>query len=206
MKKIKTTFTLFMILPFIMLGQTTDPSTGKDKNKKDQSKLVNEFFVSYGLASVYIFTQGIEHSYDIDDSYYGKTSDVNSIGAFMIGYNRMLNRVLSIGFTGSYIPCNYTNSSVTYHDNLFNGIARMSFNYVNKPAIRIYSGFGIGVTVDLGNAKLEGDGKESEKKIFPAGQLTMIGIRFGRDIGGFVEFGVGTNSIISAGFSYQFGD
>jgi len=83
----------------------------------------------------------------------------------MIGYNRMVNRVVMVGFIGSYFNVNYSTTyayngysnsyvgTVDYNDNLLNGIARITFNYVNKPLVRVYSGFGMGITVDLSNGQ-----------------------------------------------------
>lgn len=136
----------------------------------------------------------------------------------MIGYDRMLNKIIMIGFVASYINCNYKRTytdwdgthlgEATFNDNLLTGIARVTFNYVNKPIIRVYSSIGMGITIDL--SKVQGDMpqsiEETERKILPAGQLTFMGVRFGRSFGGFCEFGIGTNSIITAGFNYQFGD
>ena len=195
-------------------------------NKVDQSKLYNDVYLSYGIGSLYIFTGKVSHSYSqySNAGYYGNssTTDASSFGTFMIGYNRMINHVIMIGFSLSYLNVNYSTNydstsyyqgydyagRVDYNDNLFNGMAKITFNYVNKPLVRVYSGFGLGITVDLSSAmgNNASDVKQTAKKIIPAGQLTFLGVRFGRTLGGFCEFGIGTNSIIAAGINYQFGD
>jgi hypothetical protein len=226
MKKMQIIFLVLAVIYSVsLLGQNSDQPPVKNK-KPDQSKLYNEVFAGYGIGSIYLFTGKVNHTYNTypcDNNYYGNysTTDASSPGMFMVGYNRMINRVIMIGFTGSYINLNYSrtytyseyNSSnyfgtVNYNDNLLNGMAKLTFNYVNKPKVRVYSGFSMGITVDLSNAqgKSSGDQLETAKKIIPAGQITFMGIRFGRAIGGFCEFGIGTNSIIAAGLNYQFGD
>jgi hypothetical protein len=45
-----------------------------------------------------------------------------------------------------------------------------------------------------------------DRKLRPAGQLTLMGVRAGHKLAGFGEFGFGTNGIICAGISYRFGD
>jgi hypothetical protein len=187
--------------------------------KTDQSTLFNDVNISYGIGTVYLFTNEVNHSYETYNSYYSsKRTDINSPGTFMIGYNRMMNRIIMIGFVASYINCNYKRTytnydgsplgAATFDDNLLSGIARITFNYVNKPIVRVYSSVGMGITVDL--SKVQGDlpasVEETERKILFAGQITFMGVRFGRALGGFCEFGFGTNSIITAGFNYQFGD
>ncbi len=216
MKKLLTLgTTLFLILSISLYSQNSEQSPGKSKQINDQSQLYNDVNIGYGVGSLYIFTGDVSHSYDNYPSY-GQRSDINSIGAFMIGYNRMVSRVVMVGFVASYINVYYTRNytsttggyqgKATFNDNLWNAIARVTFNYVNKPVVRVYSGAGMGITVDLSNVEAPGKDKEKERKIYPAGQVTFMGVRFGRTFGGFCEFGIGTNSIISAGLNYQFGD
>jgi hypothetical protein len=220
MKKIVILGFALSMFPFLAtLGQQTKKDVVRSA-KKDQSMLFNEAYISYGIGTIYLFTSEVNHSYDLYNSYYSSDrTDINSPGAFMIGYNRMLNKVIMIGFVASYINCNYKrtyydyeNSSnigtATFNDNLLSGIAKFTFNYVNKPIVRVYSSVGMGITVDLSKAQkdLPGSVEETARKILFAGQVTFMGVRFGRAFGGFCEFGFGTNSIITAGFNYQFGD
>jgi hypothetical protein len=195
------------------------------KHSADQSQLYNEVFFNYGIGSLFIFTGTINHDYPTYSDYYYNydETDVTTAGSFSIGYNRMLNKVVSIGFIGGYQRLSYTKeyngysyypNDSAYHftaqctDNILSGMAKITFNYVNKPMIRVYSGIGMGIGVDLSSelGDRPTDTKQNEKKIVPAGQLTFMGVRFGRQFGGFCEFGIGTNAIVSAGLSYQFGD
>ena len=225
MKKMPILLLLFTFLFSASLSAQNDDQPPARKKKADQSKLFNEAYAGYGIGSIYLFTGKVNHSYDTypcENDYYGDetTTDASSYGTIMVGYNRMLNRVIMIGFTGSYMNLNYSRTytyveygsgyigTVDYNDNLLNGMAKLTFNYVNKPKIRVYSGFSMGITIDLSNAQGHnaGDQLQTAKKIIPAGQLTFMGIRFGRAIGGFCEFGIGTNTIIAGGVSYQFAD
>jgi hypothetical protein len=220
MKKIFILVFALSMFPFLAsFGQNPGQEAVKS-TKKDQSKLFNEVYFSYGIGSIYLFTSEINHNYDLYDSYYSNDrTDINSPGAFMIGYNRMLNKVIMIGFTASYMNCNYKRTyynyentsqvgTATFNDNLLSGIAKFSFNYVNKPIIRVYSSVGMGITVDLSKAQKDAPGsvEETARKILFAGQITFMGVRFGRAFGGFVEFGIGTNAILTGGLNYQFGD
>jgi hypothetical protein len=200
-----------ILIPGIILSLLFSISAFTQKTKEDQSNLYNDVNISYGIGSFYLFTSEIKHSYD-NYSSYGKRSDIKSAGTIMIGYNRMISDAFMIGFLASFLNAHYTRTdstgqhTATFNDNLLNGILRVNYNYVNKPSVRVYSGAGIGITVDLSNVDAPENVKESERKILFAWQVTFMGIRFGRAFGGFCEFGFGTNSIISAGVNYQFGD
>jgi len=210
---------IFLILALNGYGQDYTQTSDKSNLKKDQTQLFNDVNISYGIGTIYLFTNEVDHNYEAYDSYYyTDQTDINSSGTLMIGYNRMLNKVIMIGFQASYLNCNYIRTyndyngnqvgKATVNDNMLSGIAKFTFNYVNKPIVRVYSSAGMGITVDL--SKIEGEKpetvEEKERKLLFAGQVTFMGVRFGRAFGGFCEFGFGTNSIINLGFNYQFGD
>jgi hypothetical protein len=219
MKKISISFCVFLIM-IVVSAFSQDPEQDKIRYPgKDQSKLPNDVNISYGLGTVYLFTTEVDHSYDMYSSYNSSDrTEISSPGTLMVGYNRMMNKVIMIGFLASYINCNYKRTytdyegnfmdEATFNDNLLSGIAKVTFNYVNKPKVRVYSAAGMGITVDLSNVQgdLPQSVSESARKILFAGQVTFMGIRFGRTFGGFCEFGFGTNAIISAGLNYQFSD
>ena len=100
---------------------------------------------------------------------------------------------------------NSDTAKITADDRLVTGIARVTFCYLNKPFIRMYSGIGIGLTIDFGKATVNGE-STSERKLWPGGELTLMGLRFGRAFGGFLEFGFGSYGILNAGLSYKFAD
>lgn len=102
----------------------------------------------------------------------------------------------------------YSNSDsvkIVSDDRLITGIARVTFCYLSKPMIRMYSGIGIGLTIDFGRATADG-AVTTERKLWPGGQLTLMGLRVGRAFGGFLEFGFGSYGIMNAGLSYKFKD
>jgi hypothetical protein len=205
--------------------QTTPPATGKT----NQASLFNDLYGGYGAGSIFYFTGKMSHSSDyptVSGSYGGMylvnttLTDPTSAGTFFLGYGRTLNEVVSMGFMFGFQEISYSGISryrssqytgndtilhLTNNDFILSGIARILFSYVNKPIIRVYSGVGIGITINLGKAKL-GSEEFTDRKLYPAGQLTLMGIRFGRALGGFFEFGFGSYGIINAGLSYKFKD
>jgi hypothetical protein len=183
------------------------PDGKPPKEKPDQKVLYNDFYVSYGTGTLYYF---IDHM-----NMQGNTLS----GTFQAGYSRSITDLIAVGFqlsytnigrteevydySSSYYPPATYNNSMT--DNLWQGIAQVRFRYLNKPAFCMYSGIGMGVTMDyytknVNNVETKG------QKLLPAGQMTLLGIRAGRVVSFFGEFGIGTNYILNAGVSYKFGD
>ncbi|MDP1624054.1 MAG: hypothetical protein Q8M08_17150 [Bacteroidales bacterium] len=174
--------------------------------KKNQTDLFNDFYISYGTGTLYYFieNEGMEAK--------------NLSGTFLVGFSRSINKLIAVGFQLSYTnidrtgidylysyqqTVSYTNTKMT--DNLWQGIANVRFRYLNTPAFCMYSGVGMGVTMDYYHKTVDSVASNGQK-LLPAGQLTLLGFRFGRAISFFGEFGIGTNSILNAGISYKFGD
>lgn len=193
-----------------------------------QNLLFNDLYAGYGAGSIFYFTGRMLHSDDYT-TYFSTNNNVHNIvygsptsfGTIFLGYSRNLNRVVSMGFMFGIQNFTYTGKgtststgqtqqtshTIENNDLLLSGIARFLFAYVNKPVIRMYSGIGIGITVDFGKETLDGGPDYfSERKLWPAGQLTLMGIRFGKAFGGFFEFGFGSYGIVNAGLSYKFSD
>jgi len=201
------TKTIIITLAFLLTGVSTAVSQEKKvnpgKEKRDQSELFNDLYFSYGTGTAY---------YYIDN----ENLKANSLsGTFLIGFCRSLNKIIAVGFQVSYTNIGRSGSNYDYTysttyteemtDNLWQGIANIRFRYLNTPTFCMYSGIGIGVTMDYYN-KTYNSTTSRGQKLFPAGQLTLLGFRFGRAFSFFGEFGLGTNSILNCGISYKFSD
>jgi len=80
------------------------------------------------------------------------------------------------------------------------------FNYMYRPAFQLYGYLGLGLTIiTFGNVSFD-DGSNAEISRVPYinAHLTPIGMRFGKEFGGFVEFGYGYKGIVNAGVNYRF--
>jgi len=213
MKKIFPLLMAFSLMSTLLFSQT-DLTTPVTDTKTAQPTLTNDFYLGYGGLSVFYFSGQLVTSFSLEYSS-NNLSDPSSPGCIFFGYSRILNKVISTGFMFGYqdfqstgISTNNESSSnipVTVDDRLLMGIAKINFTYVSKPAIHMYSGVGIGITMDFATEKANGE-SSSDRKLFPGGQLTLMGLRFGRAFGGFIEFGVGTYGILNAGLSYRFAD
>lgn len=205
-KMMLITLTLLFTGVVFTFGQDQNAKTQKLKN--DQSDLCNDFYISYGTGTVFFF---------IDN----ESMKANSMsGTFLVGFARSLNKVIAVGFQLSYTQINRSSENygsypynTSYNDemtdNLWQGIANVRFRYLNKPSFCMYSGIGMGVTMDYYWKTYDvGSNPSTTKgqKLLPAAQLTLLGFRVGRALSFFGEFGIGTNSIINAGVSYKFGE
>lgn len=190
---------LIVIAGLLLLGMTPVFSQESGSRRQEQADLYNEVYVSYGLGSLYYFVNQ-------DEAYSFTTT-----GTIMAGFTRTINRVIGVGFQVSYGNVVRTkdattySSSYRYDDNYWQGIAYVRFRYLNKPMFCMYSGMGIGVTMDYYTESGTSYNK-SGQKLLPAGQMTLLGFRVGRSLAFFGEFGIGTGQIINAGISYKFGE
>lgn len=175
---------------------------GKQPPKTNQYDVLNDFSVSYGFGSLYYLIENAQHS----------GYSINSPGSFILGYTRSLNKVIGVGFqvaytqmTTSYHPT--TNASEKETFNYLQALARIKFQYLNKPSFAMYSGIAIGITIDYHTDDYNYPNQVTHKqKPLPAGQLTLLGFRIGRGPAFMGEFGIGTLSIFNLGFSYKFGN
>jgi hypothetical protein len=203
MKKI-ILITVAILVAGISVSYGQDSDAKVKKPRQDQSELYNNFYLSYGLGSVFYF---IDHE--------GASADYTT-GTFQLGFSRSFNKVIAVGFVVSYTNIGRTDQNYYYPDqtvnnevtdNLWQGIATVRFQYLNRSSFCMYSGIGIGVTMDNYTNKNVGSGSTTKgQNLYPAVQLTLLGFRVGHALSFFGEFGVGTNSIINAGVSYKFGD
>jgi len=181
------------------------------KPEKGQTVLFNDIYLGYGAGGLFYWTGRMKHNGDFpsDESSF-KYTDPSSAGALLLGYQRSMNKVVALGFMFGYQNFAYTGTSTSgekteFNDILLSGMARVTFAYVNKPSVRLYSGIGFGITVNFGKATSSRQ-DFTDRKLWPGGQITLMGIRFGRAFGGFFEFGIGTIGIVNAGLSYKFAD
>ncbi len=220
MKKISFLVMMLMLISTFSFSQNTE-ATAKTPTKNSQATLYNDFYAGYGALSIFYFTGRMAHSssYPTKSSLFTEKNftEPTSVGTIYLGFARSLSRVVSVGFLFGYQNFHYTakghlvlngNDSLlnlVSDDRLVTGIARVTFCYLSKPYIRMYSGIGIGLTIDFGKATVNGD-PTTERKLWPGGELTLMGLRVGRALGGFLEFGFGSYGIVNAGLSYKFAD
>lgn len=197
LKMKKTLGCLILLLAILATTSFAQSSEASQSIKKSQEELVNEVAFSYGLGSMFYITQQ------------NSSNNYQTSGAFILGYSRSLGKIISIGFQAVYQSITHSTSggtAVSYYDNYWSGLANIKFRYYNRPTFSIYSGVGIGITMDYSKEVSTSSGERKYQHYYPAGQLTLLGFRVGRSLSFFGEFGLGTSAILNAGLSYKFGE
>ena len=123
-----------------------------------------------------------------------------------IGYRYWFNKRIGLGVSYAMdfnsVKIRKTTDSVTFFEErqrYFSTItAEFACNYMVKPICQLYGMVGMGATI----ANIPKS--EIKQWIFFNMQLTPIGVRVGRDVAGFIEFGWGYKGLINAGLSVKF--
>ena len=195
MKKLLLAIFFLSLSSGIIFAQTQQNDAPEKKGQIDR---LNEIYVSYGIGSLY---------YIVDQS---SSNSYSSPGTFIVGYTRTLNKVIGIGFQLGFTPVTIqyaTGSSDSREtDNYIQGLARIKFQYLNRPVFAMYSGIAIGVAMDYYSETLKNGTTKNIQKYFPAGQFTLLGFRIGRGAAFCGEFGIGTLSFLNLGVSFKFGE
>lgn len=194
----------------LLLGISFSVFSQNDSIKpKSETSNIN-IYGGYGIGTIYVFTKKVGHDYTLPYDV-GEFTPVSSYGSFVVGFDGNVSKVVSIGFDFSYIPLSYsgkmsdsTHTKLNYKDNVLSGMIKLQLNYINKPMVRAYSGLSLGVSYIFSSVTDDKYISISTKTIRPAGQLTLMGIRVGKKLCGFGEFGFGTNGIILVGVNYKF--
>jgi hypothetical protein len=179
----------------------------------DKSYLHHDFMISYGLPSTDVF-QNI-NSTMLDEKFpdlrYTR-DDYNGTGIISLTYRYVTkNEIMFFGVSGSY---NKTKGNI-YNVGELEGELNRNFitlaiegqyRYQNMNKVQLYSGIGIGYT--FGNETLTTPASSGNKTITGninsiAWQINAIGIRVGKSIAGFAEFGYGYKGIVNLGLSIQ---
>ncbi len=148
-----------------------------------------------------------------------ENTDVTALGAVSLGYRYHFSRLLSLGVVGSYehssnnyAPTSYA-STVTDRRGIqscYTMATEVTFNYLTiaNGTLRFYGVFGAGYSIYVHIIKSKNNGVSSvyknSRSTYGALQIAPIGIRFGRDFGGFLELGSGYRGIVNYGLTYRF--
>ncbi len=179
----------------------------------DRSYLRNDILVSYGIPSTDMFISVQSSTLDdyfpdgryLRDNYSG--TGVIGITYRRVSHNEMFLWGVSLSYNSTkgemYYLGSYEGELVrTFYNMAFEG----QYRYQNLNKVQLYSGVSVGYSLgkeellppeDSGKSKVNGDISRI------AYQINAIGIRFGDQIGGYLELGYGYKGIINAGISFQ---
>lgn len=125
-----------------------------------------------------------------------------SFGQIGVGFRYYLVPKLPIGGVLSYSQATATASS-TYTVHYINLLVKTDYRYVIEPYYQFYSGLAAGVALNAYSTPFALEEGTGNRLIF-AFQLTVVGFRFGKKLGGFAELGFGHLGLVNAGMSFRF--
>ncbi len=179
----------------------------------DRSYLHHDILISYGLPSTDMF-QDIGSSM-LDDEYPDKRyvrDNFSGSGIITLTYRKVSKSEWF--FWGASVGYNSTKGEI-YNVGNYEGELKRTFltaavecqyRYQNFKKVQLYSGVGLGYS--FGSETLTppaGSGSSSKSGNINrlAYQFNVMGIRIGKDVGGFIELGYGYRGIVNAGLSVQ---
>jgi hypothetical protein len=137
-----------------------------------------------------------------------KDIDPSAYGVVTFSYKRYLKRWVSLGGSASMNPITTHITTkkgldLTYSMYLFSVMPRVDFYYFNKGYFSLYSGLEVGASFDLYSDR-SGNTNANTTGVSAAFHVNAIGMRIGKEIGGFMEFGFGYRGIMNFGISGRF--
>ena len=213
---------LLPLLVVLLTAQTSEAQYNYNSNSNQRDDyLRNEVYAEYGVVTVQsaiIVTRRLlsdigaaildtiiqELGFEGID-YEREVAGTN--GAIGIAYNRYLAPRWTVGVVANYhgfrTTINFDNGETAFlKDNFYTFLLQTDYRWVNQPAVQLYSGLG------LGGTWWKSSYEEPNVSVISNGffnmQFTPLGIRVGKQIGGFLEFGIGSNGLISGGISGRF--
>ncbi len=187
---------------FVNSAFTQDKPTGK-----------NEFRVGYGMLT------GVEMANTIFNIWPAIGVTVISkdtiadyspsfYGAGGLEYSRHLKPWISVGVSATINPISTYIKSIrgyeytwTYY--VLSVMPRVDFYYLNKGPVSLYSGVQVGASFIFWTDKT-GNTTYYDYGVSPAFHINAFGIRIGKDIGGYMEWGYGFRGIFNFGVSAKF--
>lgn len=173
----------------------------------------HDFSLSYGMVSGTQVIKGLNHSVKTDQAYhFAYNLQTSNTGNIFATYKYCPGKILSIGLTAGYQAFSYDRYSdnhggpsviVDHHSaTVVTFAAELNIFYYTAENIQLYGMLGVGQ-----RTYSETGGSSTYTEVFPRNfintQWTPIGLRFGRTLGGYVEFGFGYKGIINTGISYR---
>ncbi len=199
MKKI--VLTLLLAIAFTSLKGQTAPSAYHNELAGSYGIMTTNqvFNVLKDIASV-IFTFG---NYNKDNTDY--------TGGWFLAYKYAPSDNILLSFTGGIDGAkgDLVENDIKYGEfktTYTSAIIGFDYRYLNKDLVQLYSGIGAGVTLckNSGTQSGSGDTDVSWDNPYLNFQLNLLGVRVGKALAGFAEFGFGYKGMINAGVSYQF--
>ncbi|RDV16642.1 hypothetical protein DXT99_02330 [Pontibacter diazotrophicus] len=161
-------------------------------------RLKHEVYAGYGVLSFPLLLEGIVNLFGTG----GETN--RGVGPVQVGYNYLLNEKWSVGVLNSYTSytSRYTSSGqLIYRNHYYCVMPRIDGYWVREEKLLLYSGVAVGAMIFRG---YDGELDEKSKGIYAVGHLNVMGLRVGKELAFFADFGFGFNGLINTGVSARF--
>lgn len=188
---------IFLIMMLSFGIHASSSAQEREKQIWDTQKYKYEVRVGWGMpsdtpASLYNSNPSYSSGGRLSSIYSPKRGSLYSTGGFSaefgLNFRKWFTLALQTSFTGVWNDVySYDNSTISRRDRgvVFNLAPQVRFNWVSRPAFRMYSSAGAGFTL----ASL---GKENS--VEASFQFVPIGMSAGKDVFFFAELGGGTGS------------
>lgn len=201
--KTKPTLVIAMLLS-VAVTLSAQNNTGKPN--------ANEVRISYGILTMpEMFNSmmatwsaiGISISMDSVTDY-----NTSLHGVATLEYNRFVSKWLTVGGSMSINPINTvlktkSDLTLTWSYYVFNVMPKVNFYYINKDMISLYSGIEAGLATIMWTDR-QGSTTKTDFGFTTAFHVNAFGIRVGKQIGGFMEWGFGFRGVANFGLSARF--
>lgn len=155
-----------------------------------------EYYISVGPE--YTARENSTVTYNLDVNFFRYRKIEVSLN---LGYHHMFTDQAFVEYDPN-LPNAYRTEDATIDVISFMPEVRMNWITSSDKIFQMYSAlsFGLNFITEEHSSQTQ----FNEKYKLPGGQLTGLGIRFGDKFGGFMEVGVGSRGIMTAGLSYRF--
>lgn len=109
---------------------------------------------------------------------------------------------LSINPVGTVITTNH-GLNLTWNYYILNLMPKVSLYYLNRETVALYSGVEAGGALVFWRDR-QGSSVKTDVAFMPAFHINALGVRIGKQIGGFMEWGFGYRGIVNFGVSARF--
>lgn len=129
-------------------------------------------------------------------------------GVADLEYNRFLKKWVSIGVSVSLNPISTLiktkhGKDLTWNYYIINVMPKVNFYYLNKGILSLYSGVETGAAIILWRDR-QGSTTLSDSGVSWAFHVNVFGIRIGKEIGAYMEWGLGFRGVVNLGISGKF--
>ncbi|MCS3554170.1 MULTISPECIES: hypothetical protein [unclassified Sphingobacterium] len=138
-----------------------------------------------------------------------ESSNEKAFGMLSTGYRYAVSNRLSIGADLSYANAssdmkNKSTNEITYRkSNFYMVLPTAKYSYIKRGIIDFYGTVASGAILTNGSDRIDQEKTTTNDVIF-AFQVNPLGLRIGKNWGGFLEAGYGFKGIVALGASYRF--